>query len=248
MEHFVRDTVARFDDFHWWYVARRQIIEASLERHLHPSSATRRILDAGCGSGGNLTMLQRFGTVSGLELDDEAATNAAQRLGPGGTLYRGPIPEALPDAQFDVITMFDVLEHLDEPVQALSALRTRLAPQGQVVITVPAFQFLWSRLDEVAHHRRRYDEALLLSHLTSAGLRAEHVSFFNTVLFGPIAAARLLQRVQRTRFDAGQQPVPLADSAVVNAVLRGLFSLERHLVPRVRLPFGVSLLAVATPA
>ena len=144
-----------------------------------------------------------------------------------------------------MVTAFDVIEHLDEPIESLREMRARLPFDGQVVVTVPAFQFLWSHHDDVNQHRRRYSRLELVSQLSSAGLRVTFVSYYNTLLFPAVAGARLLEKLMPSRLvksaesDLEETPAPL------NRVLTALFGGERLAVGRTSLPFGVSLIAVA---
>ena len=170
----------------------------------------------------------------------------ASRLRTGGSvrLIEGGIPEGLPQGeQFDVITMFDVLEHLDDPVGAIKALKGLLTDSGQLVITVPAFQFLWSKHDDLNHHRRRYSLRQLTEHLAEGGMTVDFHSYFNSVLFGPVAAVRLFRKVvpgNEADSDYG------SGGGIANWALTKLFSAERHVASRLPVPFGVSLIAVAT--
>lgn len=250
MEAHLFEEMARTEDHHWWFRGRRGIIEAVLREHLPPVAA-RRILDVGCGTGGNLPLLQGFGQVEGLEASEQARALCQRRMGASFVLHAGAVPQDLPAGPFDVVTAFDVLEHIPdaELPGALRGIRDVLAPAGRLVLTVPAFRFLWSEHDEVHHHQRRYTVALLTEQLSAAGLRVRWVSYFNSVLFPPIAAVRLLQRV----LPHGRKGEPRSDvettrgSGLVNQVLEAVFSAERHVVPRHSLPFGVSLIAVAGP-
>lgn len=246
MDTKLYDAHARLDDEHWWFLGRRSIVRDTLKRHLHPLVGTRRILDAGCGTGGNLAMLKEFGDVTGVELEHMAVEAARQRTGGSVRILEGGIPDGLPKGEsFDVITMFDVLEHLDDPVGAVNALRELLTPTGQLVITVPAFQFLWSKHDDLNHHKRRYDFTELTRHLEQGGMKVGFHSYFNSLLFGPVAAVRLFRKVV---------PGSEADSdygsggGITNWALTKLFSAERHVASRLPVPFGVSLLAIATRA
>jgi hypothetical protein len=113
-----------------------------------------------------------------------------------------------------------------------------------VVVTVPALQLLWSKHDELNHHRRRYARAQLVDHLEQAGLEVTFTSFFNSLLFPAVVGVRAVQRLFPGRFtddgsDLGQVPGPL------NAALTALFSLEARALPALSLPLGVSLIAVA---
>lgn len=247
MEAHLFEEMARTEDHHWWFRGRRTIIEAVLRQHL-PAASERRMLDVGCGTGGNIPLLQRFGQVVGLEGSADALALCRRRLGPDFPLHQGHIPQDIPQGRFDVVTAFDVLEHIPDAVGALAGIRAALATQGLLVLTVPAFGFLWSEHDTVHHHQRRYTVDMLSGQLSAAGLRLRWSSYFNSLLFPPIAAVRLLQRVlPKPRDTAPRSDVETGGSGLANQVLEAVFSAERHVVPRVSLPFGVSLIAVAAP-
>jgi len=222
---------------HWWFRGRREVIQAAFARLDLPPTA--RILDAGCGSGGNLRLLSTFGSVDGFEYDAEAR-DAARALGIGA-VESGSLPDGIPfgPLRFDAIGLFDVLEHLEKPVESLTALRNRLTPAGSIVITVPANPWLWGPHDAVHQHFRRYTAASLRAHMATAGLTVHYLSYFNSLLL-PLAVA---QRVRERIF--GYSTNNLAPSPTVNAALLRIFRLERYWIPRWRAPFGLSLLAVA---
>lgn len=247
MEAHLFEEMARTEDHHWWFRGRRNIIEAVLREHL-PEVSERRMLDVGCGTGGNLPLLQRFGQVVGLEGSADALALCRRRLGPDFPLHLGHIPEDIPPGRFDVVTAFDVLEHIPDAVGALRGIRAVLAPQGLLVLTVPAFGFLWSVHDAVHHHQRRYTVDMLTGQLSAAGLRLRWSSYFNSLLFPPIAAVRLLRRaLPKSLKNELRSDVEMGSSGLPNQVLKAVFSAERHVVPRVSLPFGMSLIAVAEP-
>jgi SAM-dependent methyltransferase len=203
-----------------------------------------RIFDVGCGAGEMLDILTAYGRVGAIDMSDKAVSYCRDRLGDAVDVNVGRIPDDLPPAgSMDLITAFDVIEHIDDDVGALKAIHNALRPGGLFVCTVPAFQFLWSHHDEVNHHKRRYRAPLLRERLENAGYRIDHLSYFNTWLFPVAAAARLAQRVRPSADDSGSDlsmpPGP------VNEILTRLFASERHVVRRHRLPFGVSLVAVA---
>lgn len=232
----------RLEDTHWWFEGRRQVIARVLEKRLHVKEG-RRILDVGCGTGGMFPLLARFGEVEGAEYSPDARERAARRF-PGVKVSPCVLPADLPQGQWDLLTAFDVLEHVDEPVGALFAMRERLAPSGQVVVTVPALQALWSRHDELNHHKRRYTRGQLEEQLRGAGLTVRYASYFNTLLFPAVAGVRALHKLAPGRFsdegsDLAEVPAPL------NLALTALFTLESRVLPRLSLPVGVSLIAVA---
>ena len=243
MDPHIYRQMRSLEEKHWWFVGRRRIVGEILASLDLPEHA--RILDAGCGTGGNLQFLSQFGEVTGVELDDGAAALARER----GTrpVLKGSLPDGMPFAgqQFDLIVLLDVLEHIDDDSDSLRALAELLAPGGHLVLTVPAFPFLWSPHDEEHHHKRRYRASGLREVVASAGLRLSYLSHFNTWLFPMVAAVRLVRKI----FPAHEvgRDVQLPGPAV-NSMLRAVFGSERRWIGRLRMPFGVSLLAVARKA
>jgi SAM-dependent methyltransferase len=239
--------MAALEDHHWWFTGRRAVVEAVLSRQLPPRGG-RKILDVGCGTGGMLPLLRQWGEVTGIDMSAQALELARQRGG-NPILHQGGLPEGLPRGErYDLITAFDVIEHLAEPVASLQAMRGALRPGGVLVCTVPAFAFLWSEHDTVNHHHRRYTKALLKTHLEGGGFHLRWCSFFNSALFPPIALVRLLSKVLPRRQDQAPQDHLSGPPAPVNKLLHAIFSAERFVVPHLPLPVGVSLIAVADVA
>lgn len=228
----------RLERDHWWFEGRRRCIAAVLTREL-PPLPDREILDVGCGTGGMFPMLYRFGRVSGAEYSADARERA-RRLFPDVEVSPCELPDTLPPGPFDVVTAFDVIEHVDDPVASLRSMVARLRPDGRVVITVPALQLLWSQHDVTLQHRRRYSRDMLHEQFTAAGLRVTYDSFFNTSLFPVVAAARLVERIRGPGPGSDLAPV----TPIINTTLRELFGAEAHVLARGRLPIGVSLIAV----
>ncbi len=188
-------------------------------------------------------MLREFGEVTGIELSPFAVAAARKRCGETVRVLEGSIPEGLPANEvFGLIGLFDVLEHLENPVPALQALRKNLAPGGTLVITVPAFPFLWSKHDESNHHFRRYTRTSLATELNAAGFSITFDTHYNIALFPPIAAVRVLRKL----LPGEESDNNSITGGLANRILTRTFSAERHLVSRLRFPFGVSLLALAT--
>lgn len=225
----------------WWFRGRRRVLEAAVQRLALAPHA--RIVDVGCGTGGNLVMLQRHGDALGVEPSPVGAAYARERTG-------AEVAEAtaeatgLPGASADLVTLFDVLEHLDDDLAALHELRRLLKPQGRLLLTVPAFMMLWSGHDVALHHRRRYRRPELRARLTQAGFRVDWLSYYNASLFPAVAAVRLGRRL--VGGGAAQADGVTPPPAPLNRALEGLFAAERFVVGRAALPFGVSLIAAAT--
>ena len=243
MDRAIYDRMAAIDGEHWWFAARRKIVAAAIARWATlPVKA--RILEVGAGTGSNLAMLKRLGTVDAIEPDEGARALAAERSGiavKGGLLPDGV---KLKDGAYDLIVLLDVLEHIDDDDGTLRVLRAKLAPGGRLLLTVPASPWMWSAHDVAHHHKRRYTVATLCAALGGGGFRLVHMSHFNTLLFPSIAAVRWWRRY-RGDLHGGDDAMP---PRPVNALLRWLFGLERHLVTRASAPFGVSLLAIAEPS
>ena len=231
------------DEHHWWYRGRRRIIEVELAKLPLPRPA--RVLDAGCGSGRTLQELVRYGEVSGIELSPEAAAVASAR---GPYDVRIGRLEALPweDAGFDLVTCLDVIEHTPDDVATLRELARVTRPGGWLLVTVPAYQALWSRHDEDNHHYRRYEREPLRAAALGGGWAVRRMTSFNTLLLAPAAAVRLAQRLQRPGTGGGEHRHDIEiGPAWLNGVLERPLRAEARWLARGRtLPAGLSLLAV----
>jgi SAM-dependent methyltransferase len=238
MERAVFDRMAEQDEVHWWYVARRRILRDLIAREVKlPPKA--RILEIGCGTGHNFEMLRHFGRLDAIEVDGEARALASRRL--GHAVSSAPLPElaGIEDGTYHLIALLDVLEHVDDDRASLASIAAKLAPGGRILLTVPAYQWMWSAHDAAHHHKRRYSRRALRAVAEAAGLRPERIGYFNSLLFPVAAASRIAGRlIGRTGSDDRLPPRPL------NSLLRGIFGLERHLVGRVPFPAGVSLFAL----
>ncbi len=225
-------------DHHWWFVGRRRIVARLIERFV-PLPARARVLEAGCGYGGNLAMLSELGDVQAFEFDDAARAHAAA-LSRRAVAY-GKLPDDIgfADDRFDLIAMLDVLEHIDDDVGSLRTLGDRLAPDGRLLITVPAVPWLWSDHDVLHQHKRRYTKALLTRRLHEAGFEPVGIGYFNALLFPLALAQRLVSRVM-----GGRGADHAAPAEPLNAVLTAIFTFEGKLLGRLNFPIGLSLFAV----
>ena len=240
MEQQVYSRMAEIEGAHWWFVARRRILRAAISR-LVPLPPAARLLEAGCGTGGNLAMLEGFGEVSAFEPDARARELARRKT--AIQLREGRLPAEVPfEAEtFDLVVALDVLEHLDDDLASLKALRDRLRPGGWMLITVPAFSFLWSHHDVVHHHRRRYRKKALVRLALAADLSLVTATYFNSLLFPVVAVVRFGKNLLGIE-SADDSDVP---AHPLNDLLGAVFASERHLVGRIGLPIGVSILMLA---
>lgn len=230
---------------HWWFQARKQIMRVLLDEHLHSrpvltNTTNLALLDVGCGTGAMLPMLREFGAVTGVDASPRAVALCRQHDCNRVFLDSDP---AWQHARYDVLTFFDVVEHVDDDAALLAHYLRWLKPNGLVVITVPAFMCLWSEHDEINHHRRRYSKSRLRRLLQATGLEPLRLSYYNSLLFLPIAGLRLLQKTWPSR----PHP-PRSDFETLpakNRWLQAIFAAERFWLRRGSFPVGLSLVCLA---
>ncbi len=187
-------------------------------------------------------MLAEYGMVYGCEMNDKAREHSMQRnVAPVGY---GCLPDQIPFAgtKFDLITMFDVLEHIEDDNAALRAVAARISQNGVLFLTVPAFQFIFSRHDRLHHHFRRYSKKELVEKVKAAGFEIEFVNYWNFFLFPVAYVVRLLDFLFMEHIPAVGAK---ASSPATNNLLIKLVSAERHLLKKMAFPFGLSFIMVA---
>ncbi len=242
MEPGLLEAIHAAEESHWWFRARRRILLAILRSRL-PEAA--RLLDVGCGTGYLLEAAQEYWDVHGLDFAEEAVAFCRAR---GLISVRRASVETLAELEgrsFDCVSFCDVIEHLDDDIGALRAADSLLRPAGVVLVTVPAYQWLWSPRDVLHHHRRRYTKASLTRAIVDAGLQPEFVTYFNSYLFPLAAVSRLVDRALKLRGSEQVHPPPL----LINRLFERVFGHESHRlsgVPRRGFIAGLSVLALAT--
>jgi SAM-dependent methyltransferase len=230
---------------HWWFVGRQEIVQSmAAARAQLPKNP--RVLDVGCGTGAILEAFSRSSDAWGLDSSSTAIELCARRgLRNTWTGLLKDFPKE--HGQFDLILLLDVIEHISDDVQVLKESRERLSPGGKLLITVPAFQWLWSSHDVANHHQRRYSKSLLKSRLAEAGLRPQFISYYNTLLFPLALISRLIEAVSTREKDPSKMDPGLKmPPALVNSLLAQVFSSERAWLRFGTFPFGLSLLAIAS--
>jgi SAM-dependent methyltransferase len=228
------------EDRHWWYRGRRTVLDGITAGLGLPPQA--RILDAGCGSGRNMVELARNGVVTGIELSETSVALARERDA-GEVILGSVLDMPFADASFDLAVSLDVIEHLEDDLCALRELRRTVAPGGALLVTVPAYQWLWSGHDEINHHHRRYTRRSLQQVAERAGWRQERTTYFNSLLLPVAILLRVLDRINtkttESSLDLWVPPEPL------NWMLERPLAIEAALIRHGgRIPAGLSLLAV----
>lgn len=233
----------RVEDWHWWYVGRRAIIESFMREIVKTFAAADgsrpRILDVGCGTGGNLEMLSKFGTAEGVDVSDDALEFCRAK---GFTASKG-LAERLPfaDASFDIATALDVVEHLDDDVAGLREMNRVLKAGGKTLVFVPAHLWLWGVQDDVSNHRIRYTKKQIAERLQTAGFEIERATYANITFFAPILAGRTLMKLTGIRPESENN----VNVSALNGVFGKVFAAERFWLKNFNFPFGVSIVIVA---
>ena len=233
--------MARVEATHWWFVSRRRF----LKKVIHQLDADQpQILDLGCGTGGNLPMLASLGNVHAVDAS-KFAVDLCHKAGHHQVVegYSHQLP--FPPGCFDLITAFDVLEHIEDPVGALEHLSRMLRPGGKILLTVPAFPFLYGPHDSALSHVRRYSRRDLGYTIADSGLVQEASHFFFGGIFLLAAPIRLLRRIMpgKKTFKSDTERTP---PGLINRLLLGLCMAEFKVAKYIHPPFGTSLYAIAT--
>ncbi len=240
MKSSLTEAEHRLEDTYWWFVGRRAIIDSVLGRF---APGNRVAVDVGCGSGRNMEILSRYADhVAGLDRSIAALSIAAERGLPVGCVDGHSLP--LADASVDLVAALDVLEHMDDDVRALKEFNRVLRPGGLLLVTVPAYRFLWSEHDEALMHRRRYVASELHMKLNRTGYGVLMRSYAVFFAFFPI----LFYRLYRGLFPKDAL-LPKASHVILPLPLNRLFTsilrLEALLMNVTRLPWGTSIVMVA---
>lgn len=244
MEETAYRQFVELEESHFWFQGRRRIFTALLDREC-PGRTDATIVDVGCGAGGMLALLSRYGEVTGVDTSPELVDFCH-----GRGFHRVQLASAydlpVPSGSVDLITLLDTIEHVPDDGRALRECHRALTPGGLLLASVPAYQFLYANNDRVAHHERRYTARRLRATLIASGLRPIKITYFNTLLL-PIIVPLVLAKKARERFSSPGNTTNLSHRVppMLNAILAATMSSERHLLSRTSLPFGHSIIAIA---
>lgn len=243
MDRSFLDSYFKMEREHWWFRVRESIILDVFKSRVYKGEPMK-ILNVGAATGRSSQMLEPFGEVQSIEYDEPSYLFCRDTL--KMKIDQGSITE-LPyeDQSFDCVCAFDVVEHVEDHELALSNLFRVCKPGGKIFITVPAFMSLWSSHDVVNHHFRRYRQKPMLGLFSANGGRLLRSTYFNFLLFIPIFIIRSVQRIFSSKKSEQLKPDnERFESGTLNALFFSIFSLERKLLDKFNLPFGVSLLVL----
>ncbi len=224
------------EDWHWWYVAKRRLVVDQIPADLAP----RRCLDVGCGGGAMLVAASAKGDVVGMDLSEDAL-HAAHARGLRALVRSEAAQIPLAAASCSSVLALDVIEHHAQPELLLRDIARVLVPNGRLIVTVPAYQWMWSYADDVLGHYRRYTRPRLAQELTAAGFTIRRVTYIHSWVLPIAMAVRAGRTVIRTTRTADDFPLP----GPLNRLMLGITTMESKVARRMNLPFGLSVLAIA---
>lgn len=232
------------DRSHFWRVAKRELLR-DLLTEIGPPERQLRLLDIGGASSLYPAVLAEWGSVTVVEPDGECVETARAVL--GTDIRQGSLPDDLGvEGPFDVISMLDVLEHIENDQQALEVVRSLLAPDGRLILTVPALPVLYSDHDRALHHFRRYTRRTLTEAIDGAGLRVRRVGYWTSLLLPLLVAQRSVSKARSAlRPNRNPEYSVKLPGKTLNSILGAAMTMERHLLRSMRMPIGSSLFAIA---
>jgi len=239
------------EDSHWWFASRTRALNAAM-RPILPQTPNFRLLDIGCGAGNMIHHLSKYGQVKGLEIDPRPVKKARAR-GYDVDQFDATQPMPFDEGTFDAVTALDVIEHNQDDIAILQDSHRILKPGGHIIITVPAFMWLWTHNDDLNAHVRRYTAGQLHQKLTQTGYTVRRISYNNFFIFPLAASLLLLRRIRGAKpqlashhMDEEEYQVEMEPtSPPVNTVLTLVGKIEATLIRFVNLPVGTSLIAIA---
>jgi len=200
------------------------------------------LLDFGCGTGGNLYEFSKKYTTYGADMSELAISFCKKRNLNNIFINDHFFNNLEYKGKFDIITILDVIEHVDEDQKLLESLKDLLADDGSIVITVPAYQFLFGAHDIANMHKRRYNKKGLKKVIENSGYQIYKLSYFNTFTAPLIILRRFLDRNEKGWEYSMDYDIP---NKFLNNILKTIFGLEKYILPYISMPFGISILCIA---
>jgi ubiquinone/menaquinone biosynthesis C-methylase UbiE len=237
MEKHLHKLFYELEDHHWWSIGIRRIQLHFVRKYLSVLNPT--ILDIGCGPGATLNELSKIGKTVGIDVSKYVLQLARSR-GIKNVRYGNATKLSFANNSFNCVTAFDMLEHVKNDDTALQEIYRVLKTKGVVVLTSPAFMWLYDDHDRLNHHYRRYSRSELLKKAYRVGFKIRYISYCNSFLFPLIVGVKYYNRLvkRQGKFNNEDTPEPL------NSILKFIFSSEIYFLDAVRFPFGLSILAV----
>lgn len=232
--------MAEREQVYWWHVGRFRIIETYLSLAMSKDIKKAKILNIGCGTGGTISTLEKFGRVDNVDVSGDAIIFMKKH----GYNVKKVSGITLPykTCSYDIVAAFDVLEHIDNDIEALMEWKRVLKPGGKVVLTVPAYQWLWSEHDTSLHHYRRHTRKGIIKRAITVDLEPIKVSYAITFSLPLVVGFRAINKILGRKTDSETSYVNVP--GVINKLFTTILYLESYVHRFVRLPFGTSVVAI----
>lgn len=235
-EHY--QEMSDFEKKYWWHVGRRAIFFGLLNKYFS-IARQKRILDFGCGTGGNYELLNKYGEVIGVDNSQDALDHYCKKDQNLILMKTSKIP--LEDRFVDVVTAFDVLEHIENDNETVKEFYRVLKEGGKVFITVPAYNFLWSDHDEILGHYRRYGATDLKNKFEKEGFKMSKISYVVCLIFPLIFVYRIYRKVIKNK---KKKTSYVLFPKFINDIFIIIMKIEAKFIRRINLPFGCSVVAI----
>lgn len=239
MKKYLYEDLYVTEDKHWWHVSKRKICLDFIEKYSNAKAP--QILDIGCGTGKNIEALSRLGTVWGIDNSKVAVDYCVNKRKLRKIYLADAQITNFHNGKFDIVTMLDVLEHLDDKI-TIKEIRRILKPKGLLVLTVPASQRLWSQWDVALHHKRRYSKKSLFDILTLQGFKVIKISYMYSFLIIPVLIIRSIKSIFAQKHYSSDFQITIWGS---NLLMSQISKFERQIIKRFNIPFGTSLICIA---
>lgn len=239
MQEIVYHNNYELENSYWWFVARKKILRDLIQRYCLLNNKSN-LLDVGCGTGGFASFISQYFNVICLDTSDLALSYCQDR----GlkNLFKGTLEEFNKD-NIQIITMLDVVEHIENDKRVIERAYELLENNGYLIVTVPAYKWLWSDHDEIHMHKRRYKKKEIARLVESAGFEIVFSTYFNFFLFPTVAIMRIIEILFKTKKNIDKPVVSVP--YFINKLLEKIFSLEKYFLKFIKFPFGLSILIIA---
>ena len=242
MKRITYDIELNVERTHWWFVGRRRLLKLLLSSKIHENPL---LLDVGCGVGSNLSLLDSMGfKVIGLDSEIYSLSLTKRRFSAIPLINGNLLSLPFKTNSIEIIIASDVLEHLEEDTIGIKEIHRVLKQEGEAILTVPAFQFLWGIQDEVGSHKRRYSKNQFIKKIEREGFEVLRSSYFNFFLFFPILLIRRIIQLFNLKVESENN----INSPFLNSIFKAVFSLEPYLLKYFVFPFGVSFFCIMRKA
>ena len=220
---------------HWWFKARREILNKQIKKY--STKKKMSILDFGSGSGTNIYMLSKYGEVDVYEKDNKTTNFLKKKFTKNGIKI---IKKCFSKKKYDLILAADVIEHIKNDKKIINNLNKILKKNGLIIVTVPAYQFLFSKKDQALKHFRRYN-LNGLKKLFNSDFKTLKISYYNSLLFIPIAIAIIFFKLINRQF---VNEVEVKPNNILNYILYSIFKFEKFILKYFNFPFGISIISI----